>query len=79
MAKKKTEPVFDINAPATEFPCFVCGNDVGTEHFCYGCRVFICELCEAVYETTGRELVGKHRAEDHVTKEYLMFLVNRKR
>jgi hypothetical protein len=63
------KPEFDINAPATEFPCFICKRDIGTEHFCYGCRVFVCDNCDV----RGDKIAGSpHAAEDHVTKQYLI-------
>lgn len=39
--------------------CYFCGKEVTNEHYCYGCRHYVCEECD---ET---QPVGYHQVKEH--------------
>ncbi len=57
-----------MSAPKIEAPeegqCFFCETTVDDDVFCYGCRVFICEGCEAGYSIAAAS-TGTHTPEHH--------------
>ena len=47
-------------------PCGLCGREAKIETWCYGCRNFICDRCEAdvLDPPTGTHQSEAHRAEE---------------
>ncbi len=57
MAKKKKQ----VDIPK----CVHCNKDTDEDHFCYGCKTYVCDECEAgwsVAEASG----GGHTPKDHL-------------
>ena len=43
--------------------CFECGADCSQEHYCFGCKEFVCEEC-----SVNDSLMGSHIPEDHLNE-----------
>ncbi len=44
--------------------CNFCGVSVGTDSYCYGCKVLVCEDCTVGYSVAEANL-GAHSPGDH--------------
>lgn len=41
--------------------CHFCDEEVGSENYCYGCKVYVCDGCDSPYGVTG----PNHKPQDH--------------
>jgi hypothetical protein len=49
--------------PSYVGPCFNCGRIVSDYDWCYGCKQYVCELCNV-----NMNISGKHTRSEHLTK-----------
>lgn len=47
--------------------CFNCEKATDRDHYCHGCRVFICDECEAGYSKASAT-IGSHEPADHLVE-----------
>jgi hypothetical protein len=47
-----------------EAKCVLCAAATDSDHFCYGCRSYICERCERP-DTQAAFTLGMHTVRDH--------------
>lgn len=48
-------------APPT---CYLCRGRANEEHYCYGCRAYVCEECDKTF------CIGEHAPGDHLRVTY---------
>lgn len=51
----------DKELDAIKGECHFCGKEVNGWFYCYGCKHFICEDCEAEDPPTGYHKVEEHK------------------
>ncbi len=47
--------------------CHFCDASVGTDCYCYGCKVLVCEDCVVGYSVADAG-IGPHAPEDHLVE-----------